>query len=265
MTKASFSISVNLLVVKFTDTTTTDSGVTITSLAWDFGVTPAANSTAQNPSYTYSNPGKYTVTLTVVDSNGTSTVTTRSIIVDSKLILPVTIEDLVKLKLPTSFPYRPEQLNAAIVTWQFYIQPLVNSPGVSEADINNELAYPPIVNALVGYIVAYQILLDYVSSASLSAAGSGVDGQEGVVKRIETGPSNAEFRDTSDYLKYMTSAGGIIEQVKTQMCALAFRCMIQIPYCSKLPTPVFVPKKSERNSISYNLWEMDPSEIVTSY
>ena len=57
------------LLVQFTDV----SSISPTSWQWDFGdATPT--STLQSPAHTYSSPGNYTVTLTVTNAYGTSTI-----------------------------------------------------------------------------------------------------------------------------------------------------------------------------------------------
>ncbi|MGA2121410.1 MAG: PKD domain-containing protein [Methanoregula sp.] len=65
------------LIVQFTDASTN----TPTGWIWSFG-DGMGNSTLQNPSYTYANAGTYTVTLTAINSAGSS-VTTNSITVSS--------------------------------------------------------------------------------------------------------------------------------------------------------------------------------------
>jgi PKD repeat protein len=62
------------LAVRFTDT----SSGSPTTWAWDFG--DGANSTAQNPTHTYTAPGSYTVTLTVSNSAGSDTTTRPGLI-----------------------------------------------------------------------------------------------------------------------------------------------------------------------------------------
>jgi len=57
------------LTVKFTDASTGN----ITTRSWDFG--DGGTSTEQNPSYTYTNPGVYTVSLTVSGAGGSNTKT----------------------------------------------------------------------------------------------------------------------------------------------------------------------------------------------
>jgi len=60
----------NPLTVQFTDTST---GGKTTTYAWDFNNDGIVDSTAQNPTYTYSAAGTYTVKLTVTNSVGSST------------------------------------------------------------------------------------------------------------------------------------------------------------------------------------------------
>jgi PKD repeat protein len=63
-----FSITPNCENFTFTDLSTTTTG-TITEWLWDFG-DGIGSSILQNPSYTYSTPGEFTVSLTVTNSIG---------------------------------------------------------------------------------------------------------------------------------------------------------------------------------------------------
>ena len=78
--KAAFGLSpttgMRPLAVTFTDQSTG----TITSWAWDFQNSGFVGSTAQNPSFTYSNAGFYSVSLTVTGPAGTDTVTQMNVI-----------------------------------------------------------------------------------------------------------------------------------------------------------------------------------------
>jgi len=63
--------------ITFTDLSQAENG--ITSWLWDFG--DGETSTDQNPVHTYTNPGRYTVTLTVTGPDGQSSKTEQSFIV----------------------------------------------------------------------------------------------------------------------------------------------------------------------------------------
>ena len=76
---ANFTYSASGLSVNFTDTST-DTGGTIGSHAWNFG--DGATSTATNPSHSYASGGTYSVSETVTDSvNGSSNTKTVSLTV----------------------------------------------------------------------------------------------------------------------------------------------------------------------------------------
>ena len=77
---ASFTDSVNGLAVAFTNTST-DTGGTISSYAWNFG--DGSTSTSASPSHTYTAAGTYTVSLTVTDNTGASNNTSQSVTVAS--------------------------------------------------------------------------------------------------------------------------------------------------------------------------------------
>ena len=75
---ANFTDTVNGLTVNFTNSST-DTGGTISSYAWNFG--DNSSSTSASPSHTYAAAGTYTVTLTVTDSTGASNSRSASVTV----------------------------------------------------------------------------------------------------------------------------------------------------------------------------------------
>jgi surface protein len=82
---ASPTSGVNPLTVNFTDQSTNSP----TSWAWDFTNDGTTDSTAQNPSYTYSNPGSYTVKLTASNAYGSDS-KTRTNYIQVNIPAPVT-------------------------------------------------------------------------------------------------------------------------------------------------------------------------------
>lgn len=77
---ANFTDTVSGLSVSFTNSST-DTGGTISSYAWNFG--DNGTSTAASPSHTYAAAGTYTVTLTVTDSTGATNTKSSSVTVSS--------------------------------------------------------------------------------------------------------------------------------------------------------------------------------------
>lgn len=274
MLTASFLVNPNLLSVQFLDTST-DTLNNIVSWAWNFGDTASGGqntSTLQSPQHTFTSPGTYIVRLQITNNApGTPLVTsiTRNIIVNTVPVLPVSLKDFILLKVPPPINIPPGAIDAYVATYQLYMQPLVNSPGVADVDTFNEAAYPPLVNALIAYTVAYQITLDNVGKNLILGSSTGiVGGQPGLVKKIETGPSNAEFQDMANLQKQIYGKNGLLEQLKMELCKLASRLLIKMPMCPPLPSPIFIPLKAGRNKVNplpfqfaNNYWNLYPFVI----
>lgn len=77
---ASFSAAVSGLSVAFTNAST-DSDGTVVSSSWNFG--DGSTSSVASPTHVYGATGAYTVTLTVTDNGGKTSVATRSVTVGS--------------------------------------------------------------------------------------------------------------------------------------------------------------------------------------
>ena len=77
---ANFTDTVSGLTVSFTNSST-DTGGTISSYAWNFG--DNGTSTSASPSHTYAAAGTYTVTLKVTDSTGATSTKSASVTVSS--------------------------------------------------------------------------------------------------------------------------------------------------------------------------------------
>jgi PKD repeat protein len=75
------------LSVTFDSTGSTDLDGTIVSYLWDFG--DGGTSNVQNPQHTYTNPGKYVITLTVTDNAGATTTETASLEATTPNLPPV--------------------------------------------------------------------------------------------------------------------------------------------------------------------------------
>lgn len=75
---ASFSFTTSQLTASFTDTSIDDNAVV--SRSWNFGDNTSSNSV--NPTHTYYAKGNYTVTLTVMDAQGLSSISAQQVTVD---------------------------------------------------------------------------------------------------------------------------------------------------------------------------------------
>jgi gliding motility-associated-like protein len=91
-----------------------------TSWLWNFGI-PGATSTQQNPSYTYPNAGRYTVSLTVSDATGCTddTVMTNVILVRPVPTANITSSGTVSCRAPFSVSFNSNASPGVTYLWNF--------------------------------------------------------------------------------------------------------------------------------------------------
>ena len=109
----SFDNVCNTQTTTFTDLTT---GSNITTWNWDFG--DSSNSTSQNPTHTYINPGNFEVSLTVSNSLGCSSIMVDTVF-NHALPLVSFVNDLPCSSSPIQFTDQSSVLNASVVSWEW--------------------------------------------------------------------------------------------------------------------------------------------------
>lgn len=251
--------------------------------SWDFGdfTDPSA---LKNPSHTYADNGFYTVTLEVNDPNtGYHKTSSRTVIVSDivKTHLPDSIYNLVNNYIPQEITQGMsfEQKNVYINKWQLYIQPLVNREEGKEIPIehyNDELYYEGLENQLIMELAAWDYLNVEVTNiltstgkyiSELTRTGETKSNQkekedsddEGVrgdrVKKITTGPTEVEYFDNisdsvsnffSTYMKAL-QPGGVMDQLRKNLCTLAQRLDIYLPFCDQIHDVVIPRVVNRRN------------------
>lgn len=229
---------------------------------WDFGDNRGSSSEL-NPEYSYETSGFYTVTLELGEE------TCEKLIVVSehvKTSLKGSIYTLIDRYLPASIAetMTQEDKEMYISKWQLYLQPLVNHD-IPIEEYSNELYYEGLENQLIMELAVYDFIYSRVTNLILSTGttlnnlmsgnyGSEGDGARGDrVKQITTGPTEVQFYDSfSDsistlYKSYVqaTQPGGLLDELRKNLCMLADRLDIYLPFCDGHTGPV-VPKVVNR-------------------
>lgn len=245
--------------------------------SWDFGDNTEAYNERQ-PSHKYEKSGFYTVSLTVELSDGSyQKEECQRIIILSNLVkthLTDSIYNLINEFIPheLSDKMNNDQKSLYINKWQLYIGPLVNRPRGKEIPIehyNDELYYEGLENQLIMELAAW----DYLNTKILNIlTGSGQylkdlttiggtedEGFEGTrgdrVKRIQTGPTEVEYYDTlseaaSSLFKAYSQAvkpGGVMDELRKNLCMLASRLSIYLPFCQQSYHPTIPHVVNRRN------------------
>lgn len=240
---------------------------------WDFGDDKGYVYNKKVPTYTYEKPGFYSVTLTVTNSSGLNESKVKTVIVtdQAKTHLQGSIYDLIDYYIPTEFNQDMtwEDKELYINKWQLYIQPLVNHE-VPIEKYNNELYYEGLENQLIMELAAWDYLNvrimnvlitanEYVSgviSVKKTSPGETEEDEEESstargdrIKSIKTGPTEVEYYDTlsesgSSLFTAFTNAlkpGGIIDELRKNLCTLASRLEIFLPFCENYQ-PIIPPR-----------------------
>jgi len=239
--EASFSYSVSALDVDFQDRSSNGP----TSWLWDFG--DGNNSNVQNPSHTYSRRGFFVVTLLATNADGISEPFQLSVGVSDTGInpLPRSIYDMVLSYIPENVNISVGEIDGFIKKWQLYLQPLVENPTVDPANVFDEFYWPPLVNQLIAELVALDLIIQAINVliSSSSSSNSGTGG--GALKKVVTGPTQAEWQDPSgatDSINNMVKSGGALDTLVKQTCMLAKRVRIYLPICDDLRQSPIVPE-----------------------
>lgn len=161
---ANFIYTSTGLSVKFTDSS---AGVP-TSWSWTYkdnsGAT-IATSTLEVNTQVFPAIGVYKVILVSSNASGNSDPYIFEVLVDSRPVLSLTIEEMVAYDIPAPLATNTPQFRNLIQKWQLFLQPFIKPNGVLDADIFNEAKWPPIANVLISKLVAY----DFILKASIGA------------------------------------------------------------------------------------------------
>ena len=258
------------LQVSFRIISKVPSGVTT---RWDFGDFKESSSNDRSPSYTYETAGFYTVTLRVNELWDKGLIDEETI--EQSQLVMVSDDENITTHLSDSIynlidNYIPKELGnmsmdqkvTYITKWQLYLGPLVNHE-ISPDKYQDELAYEGLENQLVMELAAWEYLNvqitallartnDFFSkfqSQPESSTNSEEEDSSTRIKKITTGPTEVEYFDKysdsiASWWKYYMQAlqpGGIIDELRVNLCTLAQRLDIYLPFCDKVHTSV-VPK-----------------------
>lgn len=241
---------------------------------WDFGDDKGEVFNAgRHVSYSYETPGFYTVTLRVTNSSGLDLVVEKTLVVCDygHTTLSDTIYNLIDYYIPSEInqTMSREEKSIYITKWQYYIGPLVNHP-VPPDKYTDELWYEALENQLIMELAAWDFLnvkilnlltstSEYLSqlTSTKEQSGDGTSKPELArgdrIKQITTGPTEVQYYDqlvesASSLWKTLSQAmqpGGLIDELRKNLCTLASRLEIYLPFCDSV-SRVVVPKVVNR-------------------
>ncbi len=193
----------------------TDASMNAVSWSWDFDSDGLVDSEDRNPEYTYTEPGKYTVSLTAVNELGTSDISTETITVYG---LPVSDFDsnVTEGEVPLTVEFTDASTNAVSWFWDFDGDGLVDSE-----DRNPEYTYTEPGNYPVSLSVRNELGTSAISTKTITVISSPVD-EPPVINSVNLFPANtipgttiSVSVDAMDELEVIEVNAGDVPLVKT--------------------------------------------------
>lgn len=236
----------NPLVVEFKDT----SNPTPSNWYWEFGDGETEEG-VNNPFHVYGDFGFYTTRLTIDGSTDPANIREYSFsLTPFGPGLSKDISYLIDRHLPDGINISQAKKDILITDARLTIARALK---IEQEQFYNELQYPPLANALIVQLVIYNYITEslkvYLSSLNnapgivtvATVNGNAVSGRE--LRKVQTGPSEAEWFSTSNLWGTLTkgSGGSIIDLAKQSICSLASQLRIYLDICPKYNRP-FVPE-----------------------
>lgn len=239
-------------------------GETIDTWAWDFGPgSNPQNSNQQSQVVQFGASGVQLISLTVSNADGQDTMSAFILISEDPAIM-MPIINMVECKIPKNLLDYPCAMTY-IRKWQLWLQPQVNPTSIPNNEVYNEAYWPPLYNVLIAELVVYELLMEKAnkmmiegniqSNQNSQVAQDGTVTTVGGLKKLETGPSSAEWYDAkfndleqqTNFAKTVFSYGtGMIEQYKQYICILSRRLRVSIYLCDELSKPNLIFVKSKK-------------------
>ena len=173
----------------------------------------------------------------------------------------IPFRDIVTNETPGGLTIPENYITIKAFEWRLFLQNAVE-PAISDEDVSNEAAWPTLVNILIAKLVVH----DYISKSLkglLAKNDANDEANAAGVKKIETGPSNAEFFDSvnsmANFLKVDSNGNTPLNTLAVEICQLAKRLEIYLPICKNMHTDPIVYLRAGRPEV------LDEIAILTKY
>lgn len=159
----------------------------------------------------------------------------------------VPFTDLVENEQPPGLVVPLSYVSLKAMEWRVYLQKAI-TPGILDGDVQNEAAWPFLVNILIAKLIVFDFIIKSIkslmASSTLGSAGSGAN-----IKKITTGPTDVEYFDAfASLAKFFapTAHGSALDNMAIDICQLAKRVRVYLPLCNNPNTDPIVPLKAGR-------------------
>lgn len=196
--------------------------------AWSFG--DGSSSSDADPIHTYESSGYYQISLSYTDSLGTSTISLLLYISESGIIGTQPIIFMVKDRLPDGVEISDQDIYSRVRHWQNILHASIPS-NVSYEDRHDEYKYSELENSFITRLVLRDSIIDSANQYLFTLGGGSSAGAQGDVKKITTGPADAEWFSASSSWYSIMRPGSLWDQILKEACYLANILGVKISGC----------------------------------
>lgn len=258
MATAQFTVTVRGLTVDFIDQS---NGAT--TWLWDFGGGVGIDDTdesSQNPRVTFPNAGEFVIVLNINDGESEKS---HTIYVSNTAGYGFSVQEVIELEFPIGYVPKPIAIEAYTNRWRLMLKDaFIDGDILTEYNFFNEIKWPPLANYLVGKLVVYSFIVQAMAELGIAGGGGSGGGEGGasssthsqyLVKRLITGPSEAEFfqfRDEmSSYCGGGAGSGSPFDVYIQSICMLASKLRVHIGLCKARTLPVIPHVKTQATDV----------------
>lgn len=141
-----------------------------------------------------------------------------------------------------------------ITKWKLFLAPFI-VPDMSEAAAMEDSSWSTLGAELIVNLVLFDSLTITYQKYLLTQGGgaSSSTSSQGAVKKIVTGPAEAEFFPMSESISEVMKPGGLFTSIKDTICILAHRLDIRLYICDQGTNPkVITPRVYRTRNSSHS-------------
>jgi len=122
-------------------------------------------------------------------------------------------------------------IHPEIRKWQNIINKSLSIPyKVAPAYMFHEVNYNTLPASLICYLVALDYLTNQINAFAISSTTGGGDAGK-ILKKVVTGPTEAEWQNNADSIKALTTKGGLMDLVTRRVCNYASLLSMRLGIC----------------------------------
>lgn len=142
----------------------------------------------------------------------------------------------ISARIPEALLPESQVVSDFITKWKLFLAPLVD-PELTDAQAALDASWSTLQAELIISLVIFDII-SLANSTFLISAGSssgGTGGTIGLVKRVVTGPTEAEYFSPKETMADVMKEGGLFSITRETICTLAARLSIPLYLCPNSP------------------------------